>query len=368
MEVNVNNEELIFDAQQYDRMLMDQIRQSQHEILISCYIVDFDEFSQKVFDALLERAKSGIKIQVVVDGLGSWSWINDHAQRYKHGNLDIRVYHPLTWKLLGVSLKNFFHGMNRRNHHKLFIFDQKIACNGSRNINDTAMIWRETNILIDGPSVSTLCALFAIVWQRSHDRWTHRYRDFRKSMQAYKKLKGSEHVLSTHTFALRRKNQKIMIGRLKHAKSEIQITTPYFFPTRKVFKVLLKKRKEGVKVSVLLPRVSDVIVSKWITQYHYKKMLGQGVELYEYTPSILHAKSMLIDDWGLIGTSNMNRRSVYRDLEIDYIVSQPDTVENLRRKFFEDVKDSLKISSIPRLGFFKNVIVWIATKIFSSWF
>jgi cardiolipin synthase len=367
MNLNINNEQLIFDGSHYERLLLEKIRGCSSEILISCYIIDFDEFSEKVFKALLEKAIEGVKVCLVADGLGSWGWLNEHAQQYRHPNFEIRVYHPLTWKLLSISVKNIFWGMNRRNHHKLYIFDQKEAFNGSRNINNNALTWRETSISIEGPSVSTLCSLFSDTWHRSNTRWIKRY-NFKIAQQVYKKLKGSEHILSTHKFSLRRKNQKIMLRRLVDSKRMIQITTPYFFPTRKVLRAILTKAREGVSVSVLLPRTSDVVISKWITQYHYEQMLKAGIAIYEYSPAILHAKSTLVDEWALIGTSNMNRRSVYRDLEIDYVVSQPKIVEELNQKFVSDIAQSLQITTVPKLGVFRRIIVWIATKIFSSWF
>jgi cardiolipin synthase len=158
------------------------------------------------------------------------------------------------------------------------------------------------------------------------------------------------------------------LEKLLQAREKIQITTPYFFPTSKVFDAILKKANDGVSITVLLPLASDVMVSKWITQYHYERLMKAGVQIHEYTKAILHAKSTLVDDWALIGTSNMNRRSVYRDLEIDYIVSQPYAVKQILTQFEYDLKNSVRVTSIPKLNIGKKIVVLIATKLFSSWF
>jgi cardiolipin synthase len=188
MNLNVNDETLLFDGPSYEPFLLKQIEECTLKIFISCYIIEHDTFGEKVLLALAKKAEEGVKVFLIADGLGSWEWINEHADQYRSENFEIRVYHPMTWKLLGISIKNIFWGVNRRNHHKLLIFDQQKALNGSRNINNNALTWRETSVYIVGPSVSTLCALFHITWQRSHNNLTKRY-NFQSTWQAYKKLK-----------------------------------------------------------------------------------------------------------------------------------------------------------------------------------
>lgn len=355
MDSNVNDEQLIFEGLNFKDTLLSCIRNAQKEILITCYIVEDDDYGRQILGALLKRAQEGVKIRMLVDGFGSFVWVNEKMDDYKHPNFQIRVYHSL----IASFLKLKFSRLNRRNHQKVFIFDQDVAMLGSRNINDDAMNWRETNIMIKGPSSVTLCSLFTMIWQRTNPLVID---------ENMIRIKGSEHVFSNYRFSLRDKLQKVTLDHILSAKSEIKITTPYFFPTGKIMRAILKKAQEGVDVSVLLPRISDVVISKWITERHYQRLLAVGVKIFEYKPKILHAKSMVIDDWAVIGSSNFNRRSVFRDLELDYGVSQIDTVKKLREQFIQDTKESAQITSLPPMSIFKRVFVSIATRISPSSF
>ncbi|MCC7459827.1 MAG: phosphatidylserine/phosphatidylglycerophosphate/cardiolipin synthase family protein [Proteobacteria bacterium] len=363
----MNSETLLSKSQEYQSVLLGLIEESKKEILISCYIIVQDQFGKKIMDALAEKAKQGVHVRLIADGLAAREWVDKHADSYRCEHFDVRVYHPMSWHFLGVSIKNIFWGLNRRNHHKLFIFDRKIALIGSRNIHNEALEWRETNIKIEGPSIEALCSLFAITWQKSDAKWRCRY-NLKNIFRENKVIKASDQILSTHKASLRRKNQKLLVSKILNASKNIQITTPYFFPTRKILKRILIKARSGVQVFILLPNATDVLLSKWIAQYHYEKLLKAGVVIYEYQPAVLHSKTTKIDDWALIGTSNMNRRSVQRDLEIDYIISLPETIEHLEKIFDEDVVNSKQVVSGTHLNIGQKLVVLIAIKLFPSWF
>jgi len=366
MEGNVNQEKLIFDGEEYDNHLTRLIQQSKENILITCYILENESFGKKILQLLIDKAKQGVNVCLVVDGFGSWKWIDEVLPKINQQNFEVRLFHPITWKVMGWNIKRVFSRFNRRNHQKLFIFDGKIGIIGSRNINDEAITWRETSIEIVGPSVETLKSLFYIIWQRSHDRFFKRYFPMIKR-ETLMKVFDSRHIFSNHTYSLRKQIQQVTLRRILEAKREIYITTPYFFPTNKIMKVLVKRALSGVKVSVLLPQKSDVLISKWVSQYHYQRMLKAKVNIYEFRPQILHAKSMVVDDWALIGSSNFNRRSVFRDLELDYSVDDKKTVQALIEQFGNDSINSFKIQEIPQMGLPKKLLVMFLTKFFSSW-
>lgn len=366
MSQNINQEMLIFEGKDYEEQLVNLIQQAQYEILITCYILENEKFGEKILNLLLGKSKQGVKVRLVVDGFGSWDWIDKILPRIKQENFEVRLFHPLNWRVLGWNIKRTFMRFNRRNHQKLFVFDKRIGLIGSRNINNEAIQWRETSIEIIGPSVITLISLFDIIWQRSHDRFFKRYFPGIR-WETHLKIASSKHIFSNHTFSLRKKIQRVTLQKIIEAKDRIFITTPYFFPTRKVLSSMIARARSGVSVSVLLPQKTDVLISKWVSQYHYQRLLLAGVTIYEYNPKILHAKSMVVDDWALIGSSNFNRRSVFRDLELDYAVDSPGTVQALITKFQEDLKSSTKIETVPHVFFLKKWFIIFITRFFSSW-
>src|SRR5690606_27471825 len=103
--------------------------------------------------------------------------------------------------------------------------------------------------------------------------------------------------------------------------------------------------KRGVDVRIILPSISDVFFMPWTSATFYGSLLDHGVKIYEYQPGVLHAKTIIIDDWMTVGSSNMNSRSLRHDLEVDYVLSGADTKAALAQAFLKDLKHSKEISS-----------------------
>ncbi len=102
--------------------------------------------------------------------------------------------------------------------------------------------------------------------------------------------------------------------------------------------------KRGVDVCILLPQKSDIIVMPWASSTFYLKLLKQGVKLFEYNNHVLHAKSLIIDSWMTIGSSNLNHRSILHDLEVDIVISTESAKEQLIKLFEDDTKNSTQIT------------------------
>lgn len=365
-------EKLIIDPDDFSKILLNEIQNAKQEILVSTYIVDNDAFGTIVLQALKERAKAGVSIKFIVDGYGSSDWIGRGEAQSDQELFEIHIFHPLPWMLWkiktkeGINLERIMHlisYINRRNHQKLFVFDRTKALLGSRNIHKQSIEWRENSLMVAGAVVDEIVEVFNSLWRRSHRKLIHRI-----NKKPFESQKISQHVYSNHLLKLRHANQRRTFERLKNAKKSIQITTPYLFPTKKTLRLLYKKALSGVEISLLVPNEADVMMSKWISQFHYGLLIKAGVKIYEYQPSILHAKTAIIDDWALIGSSNFNRRSVYRDIELDYAVALPETVAALKEQFHRDVQVSKQVSKFDNMSIWKVVFAKIAIGLFPSWF
>lgn len=373
---NEINEQLLFDPQIYKKTLLDLIESSQSEIRLSTYIFGVDPFGSEIEEALIRKSKQGVKVRLIVDGYGSGDWIREKLPELKHENLEVRVYHPLPWPFSKPTLWDLprldrlfvmLSHWNSRCHQKVLMVDETVCSLGSRNICNDSVEWRETNILVKGEVIHEVKGVFEEIWMNSNNKFLRRIARG-NIYKKYKVFKDFKRIFSNHSFFLRQKNQDILLERIRSAKNHIRITTPYFSPTRKIFKNLCKKATSGVEVSILLPKLSDVRISKWISQMHYENLMKNRVNVYEYSPRILHAKSMIIDDLAVIGSSNFNRRSFLRDLEIDYSVEHIKTVEELNRQFALDIESSTKITHLAEMNFFHRILARMAIKIAPSWF
>lgn len=370
--INPIQEKLIFDGEQYAVALFHEIEQATREILVANYIIENDAFGSRVIAALEEKAKEGVQVKLIVDGYGSWDWIADGKARSNEKLFDIRVYHPLPWTLGKIKNQNlnwerffhFFSYINRRNHQKVFIFDRKKVMLGSRNVHQECTEWRETSVMLEGDNVGVVVDIFNTLWIRSHRKLFKRI-NYKKPF-IFKEV--PERIYSSHLLNWRRKNKARIFDRIKSATSVIQITTPYFLPTKKMLNLLYKKAKSGISVTLLLPEEADVQVSKWISQFHYELLLEAGVRIYEYKPSILHAKVTIVDDWALVGSSNFNQRSMNRDIELDYSIMLEQTVFELKEQFQKDILVSAMISSKKNMSVWKKAFVRILIWVVPSWF
>ncbi len=351
---------------------MAEIENAKSEILLASYIVESEGFGERVLKALAKKAREGVHVKFIVDGYGSWDWINSGNARSDEELFEIHIFHPLPWTLWKIKMQenlnlekfiHFFSYINRRNHQKIYIFDRKKVFLGSRNIHQKSIDWRETSLEVQGSVVEEIVEIYNSLWRRSHRKLIHRI-----NKKPFQKQHLSERVYSNHLIFLRRKNQQRTFDRLKNAKECIHITTPYLFPTKKVLSLLYRKAKRGIDVRLLVPNDSDVIFSKWISQVHYHLLIKAGVKIYEYEPKILHAKVAIIDDWALIGSSNFNRRSVYRDIELDYAVANQETVLKLKEQFQQDLSVSMLIKDVGMLSIWKRAFANLLITVIPSWF
>ncbi|GAH09354.1 unnamed protein product, partial [marine sediment metagenome] len=126
-------------------------------------------------------------------------------------------------------------------------------------------------------------------------------------------------------------------------KQRIWITNAYFVPDNVLLKRLRDAANNGIDVRILLPKKSDVMVMPWASSTFYYRLLKSGVKIFEYLPSMLHAKSLIIDNWALIGSSNLNHRSLLHDLEADIMLKSTESIKQLESDFLNDLTQSREV-------------------------
>ena len=156
------------------------------------------------------------------------------------------------------------------------------------------------------------------------------------------------------TRLLRVKQRKRLLRRIEQACDKIWITNAYFVPDKHLLEALAYASYKGVDVRILLPRTSDIFFIPWASAYFYGKLLKSGIRIFEFQNRMLHAKTFIIDDWATIGSSNLNRRSLHHDLELDYSLQLPESKLKLERDFEDDLKESEELDTNK----FEQTRVW----------
>jgi cardiolipin synthase len=139
---------------------------------------------------------------------------------------------------------------------------------------------------------------------------------------------------------LKKIRYRILFARLlRNSKKYVYIQTAYFVPSIFILRSINRASKRGVDVQILLSEYSDVKAARWAGRAVYSSLLRNGVKIFEYLPRFTHAKSMIVDgEYSIVGTTNMDYRSFFHNLEIDVVMHRPDVCKKLLNRYYEDLK------------------------------
>ena len=154
----------------------------------------------------------------------------------------------------------------------------------------------------------------------------------------------SRRFLARDEISRRRQPRLQLLRLLETSHQRIRITNAYFNPSPRVLKTLKRKSEEGLDVQLLVPRHSDIVFFPLLSRSFYADLLQAGIRVYEYHERILHSKTMVIDDYLIVGSTNLNYRSLFHDLELDLLITDPAAVGQMERRFACDVDASNEIT------------------------
>jgi len=340
--------QLYFSPEEYFGGLIDDIDNALDEVILETYIFKLDKIGNEVLEALLRAIARGVKLKLLIDGVGSQRDSSIIAEQLKSTNSEVRVFHPLPWdfSVYRKALKSgrwyskilyLVASINHRDHRKLCLIDNRIAWLGSYNItadhsnpasDSSEEYWHDTGIRVTGSVVQSLATNFNQVWHRKAGSITER----------------SRHYLAREEISRRRQPKLQLLNVLELAQQRIWITNAYFNPSHQVLRMLKRKARQGVSVQVIVPQRSDVIFFPLLSRSFYSDLLQADIRVFEYGSRVLHSKTMLIDDQLLVGSTNLNYRSLFHDLELDILLDDSACVNQMKQRFCHDIAASVEIT------------------------
>ncbi len=366
------NEEIFHEGDSYFSKMLEDISRATVSVYLETYIFELDDFGKKILDALKKVAENGVKIYILVDGVGSSSWTESVLHELYDHKIEARVYHPLPWISFHLKLKSrsgflrrfilYLSRLNRRNHRKVCIIDEKISFVGSFNISVVHLsayqgknAWRDTGVRVEGREILNLISAFQKTWIKS---WGIRLEQQVKTKSVLSHRKMTPLLRLNDSFFLRHRFNEALFSELENAKQYIRIINSYFIPTRRLIRALIKSAQRGIEVIILIPYKSDVRITKWITLVFAKRLLLHGIKVFEYLPTILHAKIVMTDQKTIVGSTNLNHRSFIHDLEVEIILLKPSSRFQLEAQFFKDLSHSqeLKPSHFQGIRFWQKLL------------
>ncbi|MEK8050154.1 cardiolipin synthase ClsB [Ideonella sp. DXS22W] len=356
---------------------------ARHQVWLATYIFHDDAAAQAIAEALVEAARRGVWVGVVVDGFGSKASLPVLHRWLQNGGVNLAVFRPVDrwWRLLQP-------GQLRRLHHKLCVVDGEVGFVGGINViddrNDLNHGWSDRPRLdfavqLQGPVVALVEQTARALWSRAalgadwRDEVQQLWRSAEPLARARRiagrlRLPRSERQAADAADALaqaalppmramllvrdnlrrRRAIELAYIDAIRSASRRVDIVCPYFYPGQRFRRALRQAAQRGVHVRLLLQGKVDYRFAALAAQVLYDELLAVGVQVFEYTPAFLHAKVAVVDDdWATVGSSNIDPLSLLLNLEANVVVRDAGFAGDLALRFEAAVAASREVVRPP---------------------
>ena len=316
---------------------------AKRSINLEAYIFQKGGIARRFLDALTERARAGVKVNLVLDALGSFGATRSYCKPLIEAGGRVEFYHNFSWRSLAQ--------VNNRTHRELLIVDGAVGFIGGAGVADHWFTgkgknprWRDTMLRVEGDVVCNLQATFAENWLESCGEviFGEEYFPFcEEAGRSEAMIINSAPSVGGSTRA-----RLLFQAMISAAQKLICINSPYFLPDASMLKELIRAVQRGVKVRIIVPgKKSDHMLTRSSSNSFYSKLLGAGAEIYEYQPSMIHAKILIVDTlWSVVGSTNFDNRSFGLNDEVNMAVRDPDVSIRLEEDFAADLAASRRIT------------------------
>lgn len=309
-----------------------KMKEAKSFIFMEYFIIDDGEMWGEILDILLEKTKSGVEVKLLCDGMGSQFTIPaKDVKALREAGAEVRIFNKFRPMISTIQ--------NNRDHRKILVIDGNVGFCGGINIADEYINrrlrfghWKDTAVMISGKAVWNFTMMFLQMWEVVSGTVT----DYRKYVPTAEEGEKQGYVIPFADSPL--DNEKVgklvYLHVINNAKRYLYITTPYFIPDHEMMTALELAAKSGVDVRIITPHIPDKWYIHSITRSYYRDLLDIGVNVYEYVPGFIHAKNFLSDDSkAVVGTINIDYRSLYLHFECAAYMQGTECIGNIRRDF-----------------------------------
>ncbi|NJC25895.1 cardiolipin synthase [Neolewinella antarctica] len=345
-----NTVEILVNGEQKLPRVLEALGDARDHIHVEYYRFEDDLVGRAIEEALTERARAGVKVRLIYDDFGSRSIRGKMAERMKQAGIEVVPFYKIT-------LSAFANRINYRNHRKIIVVDGRAGFVGGINVSEDyvngvgddkkAPFWRDTHLMITGPAVQQLQAVFLNDWrfcsgqEIPFDEMKARYFSVPTHSSGDKPVQITASGPDSNAPAI----MYSIIEAINLAQREVLITTPYFIPGESLLNAICIAVGSGVDVRLLTPLKGDsIFVSKAAASY-YERLLRAGVKIYRYKKGFVHAKTLVADrSVAIVGTANLDVRSFDLNFEINAIVYDKDTGNRIADLYAADCRDAVELT------------------------
>jgi cardiolipin synthase len=333
-----NRVEVLLNGDQIFPAKIAAIRAARKTITYAQYVFEEGAPAADTAQALAERCRAGLPVHVLLDAVGALAMPVQYRDWMVEAGCQVASYRPLTpWT---------FDRVNERNHRRILVVDGVVGFTGGSGTSGKWSgngkqdgHWRDTDVRVEGPVVEQLQGAFAENWLEATGVALGGPAYFPRPLE----VKGGvdAQVVRSSPAGGSVAMYTMFLLAMTAARRSIYITNPYFVPDEKMVETLIQARRRGVRVVLLLPGAIDHNLVRQASRGGFGRLLKEGIEIHEYKPAMLHAKTMVIDSmWATVGSTNLDRRSFALNEELNLVIYDAGVARRLEQVFEKDLSES----------------------------
>ena len=341
---NTTTEYLPLGEVKFERMV-EELKTAKHYIFLEYFIIQEGKMWNTILDILRQKAAEGVDVRVIYDDMGCIMILpTGYDRTLEQMGIKCRIFNPFV-----PILSSRF---NTRDHRKICVIDGNVGFTGGINLADEYINayekhghWKDTSILLKGEAVFNLTVMFLSMWD---------YLDSTTGKTDYSRYyptvwdenaKGYVQPFADNPLDDEAVGETVYLNLINKAKRYVYITTPYLILSSEMLTALTSAAKCGVDVRIITPHIPDKWYVHAVSRSHYQPLIEAGVKIYEYTPGFIHAKTFVVDDdYAVVGTINLDYRSLYLHFECAVWMYQTPSVAQVRDDFFKTQQISQEIT------------------------
>lgn len=345
--------DLLVDGAATYAALLEAIAAARHHLHVEYYIFEPDRTGTQLRDALVERARAGVRVRLLLDAIGSSRLSRGFLAPLLAAGVELAWFHPVRLRWLWRPR------VNLRNHRKLVVVDGQLAFTGGINITDEEnegldeAAFHDLHLRLEGEVVRWLQLAFLEDW---HYATGVSLRD----EQLWPALEGGRilaQVLPAGPDSPWEAIHRVQVEAIHQANDRVWLVTPYFVPGEAARMALSSAALRGLDVRVIVPARSDSRIVSAAARSYYDELIAAGVKVFEYGPRMLHSKALLVDDdTCLLGSANFDHRSFRLNFELCLLLHDAGLAGRLETEVLADLGHCAEIrSDRPKAPFFRRL-------------
>jgi cardiolipin synthase len=324
--------------------MIEAIRDAKHHVHLLVFIFQPDNLGRQFLELLTAKAKEGVEVRLLYDAMGSHRLPRRWLRSLHEAGGQTSVFLPIN--VLRRRLQ-----INMRNHRKIMVVDGTQGFIGGLNVGDEYVgknkyfgFWRDTHLRLQGPAVVDLQRLFVEDWSFAAGETLQGRRNSPYFHPTVADGPYPVQVIDSGPDRDLKAIREVTFAAILKAQRRVWIASPYFVPDAGILDALRLAAYHGVDVRFIGQHRPDKWIPQYAARYYWSNVLTAGVQVYQYTKGMMHAKVMLIDDeFAMVGTANLDNRSMFLNFEVNCLLYSAGAVKNLEASFLADFRHSIKL-------------------------